>query len=82
MIGFMATADSSQPLNIDEDEIVSARLFSVEEVRAAAAIEGATMRKGVAKAAVEANPDIPLLLPPKGVIARRLIDNWLDKRPL
>ena len=82
MIGFMATADSSQPLNIDEDEIVSARWFDVEEVRAAAAIEGATMRKEVAKAAVEANPDIPLLIPPKGVIARRLIDNWLDKMPL
>jgi len=82
MIGFMATADASQPLEIDEDEIVSARWYDVEEVRAAAAIEGATMRKEVAKAAIEANPDIALLIPPKGVIARRLIDNWLDKMPL
>jgi len=82
MIGFMATADASQTLNIDEDEIVSARWYDVDEVRAAAAIEGATMRKEVAKAAIEANPDLPLLIPPKGVIARRLIDNWLEKMPL
>jgi len=82
MIGFMATADASQPLNIDEDEIVTARWFGVDEVRAAAAVEGATMRKEVAKAAIEANPEIPLLIPPKGVIARKLIDNWLDMRPL
>ena len=82
MIGFMATADASQTLNIDEDEIVSARWYDVGEVRAAAAVEGATMRKEVAKAAIEANPDLSLLIPPKGVIARRLIDNWLEKIPL
>jgi len=82
MIGFLATADASQPLNIDEDEIVEARWFHKDEVRAAAAVEGATMRAEVAKAALEANPDIPLLIPPKGVIARKLIDTWLNKLPL
>ena len=82
MIGFMATADSTQPLKIDEDEIVEGRWFHKDEVRAAAAVEGATMRKEVAAAAIEASPDLPLLIPPQGVIARKLIDTWLNTLPL
>eukprot|EP00578_Thalassiosira_sp_NH16_P017672 CAMPEP_0181120130 /NCGR_PEP_ID=MMETSP1071-20121207/23981_1 /TAXON_ID=35127 /ORGANISM="Thalassiosira sp., Strain NH16" /LENGTH=486 /DNA_ID=CAMNT_0023204743 /DNA_START=148 /DNA_END=1608 /DNA_ORIENTATION=+ len=82
MIGFMATADASQPLNIDEDEIVHARWFHKDEVRLAAAVEGTTMRKEVAKEALDADPTLPLLIPPKGVIARTLIDTWLKKLPL
>jgi hypothetical protein len=40
------------------------------------------MRAEVAEAVLKANPDLPLLIPPKGVIARKLIDTWLDKLPL
>jgi len=82
MIGFTATADSSKPLNVDPEELEEARWFHKDEVRAAAAVEGATMRTEVAKAAIEANPGLTLLIPPKGVIARKLIDTWLDKLPL
>lgn len=82
MIGFRATADETQALNIDEDELVMARWFHKEEVRAASLVEGATMRRDVAQAAVAVDPSLSLLIPPKGVIARRLIDTWLDTLPL
>jgi len=78
MIGFTATADDTTPLTIDEKEIVSAGWFPRSEVARAAQVEGATMQKAVAQAAVEKDPSLPLLIPPKGVIARRLIDLWLE----
>lgn len=76
MFGFLATADEEQPLNIDTNELISARWFTKEEVAIASTIEGPTMQKGVALAALERDPTLPLLIPPKGVIARKLIDQW------
>jgi len=79
MIAFTATADDSQPLNIDENEIVEAQWFTREEVLAATEVEGAVMQHEVAEKALKSNPEIPLLIPPKRVIARTLIDTWLGK---
>jgi len=79
MIGFTATADdAAHPVQIDGQEIVSAGWFEKEDVRRAAAVEGSTMQKAVAEAALVQDPSLPLLIPPKGVIARRLIDLWLE----
>ena len=78
MIAFTATADDSQPLNIDEDELVDAKWFDRSEVLEATKIDGAVMKHDVAKAMIDANPDLPLLIPPKRVIARTLIDTWLE----
>jgi len=79
MIAFTATADDMQPLNIDENELVSAEWFDRKVVLAATQVEGAVMQHDVAKAALEADPSLPLLVPPKRVIARTLIDTWLEK---
>lgn len=80
MIGFSATADDSQELNVDENELVDAAWFDRDQVTAAAAVTGAVMRKEVAKAAMEKDPSLQLLIPPKGVLARTLLDTWLDRR--
>jgi NAD+ diphosphatase len=80
MIGFSATADDSQQLNVDENELVDAAWFDRDQVKAAAAVPGAVMRKEVAKAAMEKDPTLELLIPPKGVLARTLLDTWLDRR--
>jgi NAD+ diphosphatase len=80
MIAFTCTADSSQTLSIDREEIVSASWFDRAQVRQAATVEGATMQAEVAKAALEANPGLELLIPPKQVVARTLIDYWIDYR--
>jgi|AntRauTorckE5430_2_1112549.scaffolds.fasta_scaffold03119_4 NAD+ diphosphatase len=77
MIAFSATADDSQPLNIDENELVDAMWFDKKDVLAATKVEGPVMQHDVAKAALEADPSLPLLVPPKRVIARTLIDTWL-----
>jgi len=77
MLGFMATADSTQPLNIDVNEIEDAQWFDKEDVIKAAMVSGPTMKKEVAEAAMVSDPTLKLLIPPKGVIARRLIDEWL-----
>lgn len=79
MIAFTATADDQQSLNIDENELVDAKWFDRSDVAAATLVEGAVMQHDVAKAALAANPTLPLLVPPKRVIARTLIDNWLNK---
>jgi len=79
MVAFSATADDSQPLDIDEEEIVSARWFDREEVVKATMVEGAVMQREVAEAALERDPGLNLLVPPKHVIARILIDTWLEK---
>ena len=74
MMGFVATADDKgQKLVLDETELVSAGWF--DTVRGATTIPGATMQADVANAV---DPSISLLIPPKGVIARHLIDAWLD----
>ena len=80
MVGFTATADDTVPLNVDEKELVSAKWFDKADVAKAATVEGATMQHAVAEAALQKDPSIPLLIPPKGVIARKLIDLWLDGR--
>jgi NAD+ diphosphatase len=77
MIGFTATADDTVPLNIDTVELVSARWFDKSEVIKAASVEGPTMQHPVAEAALKNDPTLPLIIPPKGVIARKLIDKWL-----
>jgi len=78
MIGFTGTADDTSPLNVDTDELVSAGWFEKADVRKAATVEGATMQLAVAEAALQKDPSLPLLIPPKGVIARKLIDQWLE----
>jgi len=77
MIAFSATADDLQPLNIDENELVDAIWFDKKDVLAATKVEGPVMQHDVAMAALEANPSLQLLVPPKKVIARTLIDTWL-----
>jgi NAD+ diphosphatase len=78
MIGFTATADCSQELNVDTNELVSAGWFDKADVAQAATVEGPTMQLPVAEAALQKDPSLPLLIPPKGVIARKLIDTWLS----
>jgi len=80
MIGFSATADDTQKLNVDKNELVDAAWFDRSQVEAAAAVPGAVMRKEVANAALENDPSLELLIPPKGVLARTLLDAWLDRR--
>lgn len=80
MIGFSATADHTTPLIVDENELVSAEWFHKADVAKAATIPGTTMQRAVAEEAVQENPSVKLLIPPKGVIARKLIDWWLEDR--
>ncbi len=79
MIAFTATADDKQPLHIDENELVDAKWFDREDVVAATKVEGAVMQHEVANTALIENPNLSLLVPPKKVIARTLIDTWLQK---
>ena len=78
MIGFIAKADENQTLTIDPKEIIEARWFDRAEVYAATKIEGPVMQHEAAKAAIAADPSINLLIPPRGVVARKLIETWLD----
>jgi hypothetical protein len=47
-------------------------------VMRAATLEGPMMQSAVAREALEKDPSLQLLIPPKGVIARKLIDKWLE----
>lgn len=78
MIGFAATADDTTPLVVDENELEHAAWFPKSDVTKAAAIPGATMKREVVEEALRNDPSLPLLIPSKGVIARKLIDLWLD----
>mmetsp|Transcript_45908 Transcript_45908/g.111208 ORF Transcript_45908/g.111208 Transcript_45908/m.111208 type:complete len:521 (+) Transcript_45908:42-1604(+) len=78
MIGFRATADDTLPLNIDTDELVSAFWFEKDSVMAASQIPGAVMKHEIADQALKENPSLDLLIPPTGVLARSLIDDWLE----
>jgi NAD+ diphosphatase len=78
MMGFICTADENQPLNIDENELAGAAWFDKSQVLLASTIYGPVMQKDVAEAAFASNPDLSLLVPPKGVVARTLIDRWLS----
>jgi NAD+ diphosphatase len=79
MIGFICTADENQLLNIDENELAGAAWFDKDQVRLASTIPGPVMQREIAEAALTGNPDLSLLIPPKGVIARVLIDKWLSQ---
>lgn len=78
MIGYIATADDTTPLIIDTNEIVTASWFHKDDVIKASYVQGATMQHTVANHAIENNPSLSLLIPPKGVIARKLIDYWIS----
>ena len=81
MIAFSATADADAPHNaidIDTEELVAAQWFPRDAVAKAATVEGAVMNRDVAMAAIEQQPDLDLLIPPKNVVARDLIDAWLE----
>jgi NAD+ diphosphatase len=79
MVAFRATADEDgQEISIDPNEIVSARWFDKELVRQAAAVTGAVMDRNVAAGVLKDDPSLELLIPPKGVVARTLIDDWLE----
>eukprot|EP00934_Nitzschia_sp_Nitz4_P008070 Nitzschia sp. Nitz4//scaffold72_size95085//74414//75943//NITZ4_004768-RA/size95085-processed-gene-0.35-mRNA-1//-1//CDS//3329557399//8060//frame0 len=79
MIGFVAVADDSTPLNIDPDEIVSAAWYDKSQVGTAAQITGPVMDRDIANKVLEDNPSLELLIPPQGVVARTLIDAWLHR---
>ncbi|KAG7362082.1 NUDIX family hydrolase [Nitzschia inconspicua] len=79
MIAFRATADDeNQEITIDPNEIVSAHWFDKSQVTKAATVQGAVMNKDVAAKALETDPSLNVLVPPKGVVARALIDDWLE----
>jgi NAD+ diphosphatase len=78
MIAFRATADDSLSLNIDTNELVSATWFEKSQVIAAGKVPGAVMKTEIAEQALKRDPSLSLLIPPKGVVARTLIDNWLE----
>ena len=69
MIGFRATADDSLPLNIDENELVSASWFDRSDVIEASNVDGAVMNKDVAEKVLQQFPSLNILIPPKGVLA-------------
>jgi NADH pyrophosphatase NudC (nudix superfamily) len=80
MIAFTAKADDTQPLTIDTDELIDAKWFSRDDVlKAASKIQGSVnvMSNEQAKIVLDNNPSLSLLIPPKRVIARTLIDEWL-----
>jgi NAD+ diphosphatase len=79
MIAFRATADEDQTIELDPDEIVSASWFDKRQVGEAARIPGAVMDRDVANRASAENPSLDVMIPPKGVVARTLIDDWLEE---
>ena len=78
MVAFEATADATQPLTLDENEIVEARWFDRDEVYRATQVEGSVLQAEVAQTVLAKDPSLELLIPPKQVIARKLIDTWLQ----
>ena len=80
MIAFRAVGDADVPFKLDEDELVEARWWTRDEVRKACGVKGAVMRKEVAAKALEDDPSLTLLVPPKRVVARELIEAWLEEK--
>ena len=64
-------------MNIDTEELVSAEWVDKSKVLEASKIPGAVMNKDVAEEALRKYPSLSLLIPPKGVVARSLIEDWL-----
>ena len=78
MIGFIATTDDrTQQITIDPNEIYDAQWFSKEDIMAASLVVGSTLQTQVTERAFQQNPNLLCVIPPKGVIARKLIDTWL-----
>ena len=78
MVAFRATADCDQELVLD-DELLEAKWWDRSAVRKACAVPGAVMSPDVAKEALEKDPSLELLVPPKKVVARELIEAWLSE---
>ena len=78
MLAFRATADASQPLVLD-DELLEAKWWDRDSIRRACEVPGAVMRAEVAAAAFAADPTLEVLVPPKNVVARELIEAWLNE---
>lgn len=81
MVAFMGVADSEAPLDVDANELEAAAWFDRADVQRAADVStGAVMDPTTAAQLLEAHPDVPLLVPPPGVVARTLIDTFLLKQ--
>lgn len=78
MIAFRATADDSIPLNVDFNELEGASWFDKNDVAKAASLSGPMLQENIAREALQKDPSLQVLIPPKGVVARSLIDNWLE----
>lgn len=80
MVAFRATADHTAPLDIDTNELEAAHWFDREVVQQAARItDRAVMDPAVAAEVHAENPSLSCLIPPRGVIARTLIETWLQE---
>lgn len=84
MIGMNATSIGGlAPIRIDPNEIVDAQWFDKETVYKAARDTdelGAEMeRQVVMEKQAKGEWSGELLVPPKGVLARTLVDNWLER---
>jgi hypothetical protein len=78
MVGFIATADDrNQSITIDPNEIYDAQWFTKQDIVAAASVKGSTLQTKVTEQAFQNNPKLACVIPPKGVIARKIIDTWL-----
>jgi len=78
MVAFQATAACDQELVLD-DELVEARWWDRAAVRKACAVPGAVMKHEIAAEAFATDPTLELLVPPKKVVARELIEAWLSE---
>jgi len=82
MIGMHARSSLDlAPISIDPIEIVDAQWFEKETVYQAAKHSdeiGAVLDPKVVEANKEKGWDGKLLVPSKGVLARKLVDNWLE----
>jgi NADH pyrophosphatase NudC (nudix superfamily)/nicotinamide mononucleotide (NMN) deamidase PncC len=80
MIGFIATADDvTQPIVVEPEEILRAQWFHKSDILESSKVSGPTLQRAVAEAAIRENPALSCVIPPKGVIARTLIDLWLEQ---
>jgi len=83
MLGFRATA-TDEVINVDEDELAGAAWFKKAVVERSGAVVDLERRsvldEEVARKVLEREEGLDLLIPPQGVLARRLIDDWLQQR--
>jgi NAD+ diphosphatase len=83
MLGFRATA-TGMAIDVDEDELAGAAWFEKAVVERSGAVVDLERRsvldEEVARKVLEREEDLDVLIPPQGVLARRLIDDWLQQR--